>query len=195
MGVFAIALVGSSSCYQQNRMSNSGSVPAGTVAPEDRLGIDDVFEVRVFGEGDLSGTYKVSPDGTIDFPLAGRLRVAGLRIEQVQEVIVTKLKAGYLKDPQVSVMMKSWNSRKISVLGQVQRAGSVDYFPNMTLVDAIALAGGFTPTADRNKVNLRREVDKKVVTRSYAVGDISEGRSPNVTVLPGDVIVVEERLF
>jgi len=179
VGVFAIALVGSASCYRQNRMTSVGSVPASTVAPEDRL----------------SGTYKVSPDGTIDFPLAGRLRVAGLRIEQVQEVIVTKLKAGYLKDPQVSVMMKSWNSRKISVLGQVQRAGSVDYFPNMTLVDAIALAGGFTPTADRNKVNLRREMDNKVVTRSYAVGDISEGRSPNVTVLPGDVIVVEERLF
>jgi polysaccharide export outer membrane protein len=162
---------------------------------EDRLGVDDVFEIRVFGENDLSGTYRVSADGTIDFPLAGRLRVAGLRSEEVQEVIVTKLKAGYLKDPQVSVMIKTWNSRKVAVLGQVQRAGSVDYFPNMTLVDAIALAGGFTPTADRNRVNLRREMGKTVETKVYAVGDISEGRSPNVTVLPGDVIVVEERLF
>jgi polysaccharide export outer membrane protein len=195
LGVLAVYLVGASSCYRQNSRSIVTPVPAATLSAEDRLGIDDVFEVRVFGENDLSGTYKVSTDGTIDFPLAGRLRVAGLRIEQVQEMIVAKLKAGYLKDPQISVMMKSWNSRKVTVLGQVQRAGSVDYFPNMTVVDAIALAGGFTPTADRNKVNLRRETSGKVATRVYAVGDISEGRSPNVTVLPGDVIVVEERLF
>lgn len=188
----ALLLVGG--CYK-NRNRPSVSAPAAVLPAEDRVGVDDVFEVRVFGEQDLSGTYRVSADGTIDFPLAGRLHVAGLRSEEIQETIVTKLKSGYLKDPQVSVMIKTWNSRKVSVLGQVTRPGSVDYFPNMTLVDAIALAGGFTPIAAKNTVNVRREVGGKVETMMYPVADISEGRSPNVTILPGDVIVVEERLF
>ena len=179
--------------HQKGRPQSAGIV--GLPPPEDRLGFDDVFEVRVFGEGELSGMYRVSAEGTIDFPLAGRIRVSGLRIDELQGELVRKLKAGYLKDPQVSVMIKSWNSRKISVLGQVQKPGSVDFFPNMTIVDAIALAGGFTPIADKNTVTLRREVSGKVETKTFPVADISEGRFPNVPVLPGDVVVVEERLF
>jgi polysaccharide export outer membrane protein len=97
--------------------------------------------------------------------------------------------------PQVTVMVKEWNSRKVSVLGQVQRPGTVPYFPKMTIVDAIASAGGFTGVAAKNSVNLRREVTGKVEMRTFPVADISEGRSPNVAVLPGDVLVVEERLF
>jgi polysaccharide biosynthesis/export protein VpsN len=186
--------LGLSACMRpKNRPSSAAMVQL--PAPEDRLGIDDVFEVRVFGEGELSGMYRVSSDGTIDFPLAGRIHVAGVRMGDLQELLVQKLKAGYLKDPQVSVMIKSWNSRKITVLGQVQKPGSVDYFPSMSIVDAIALAGGFTPIADKNAVNLRREVSGRVETKNYPVADISEGRSPNVPVLPGDVVVVEERLF
>jgi protein involved in polysaccharide export with SLBB domain len=65
----------------------------------------------------------------------------------------------------------------------------------MTIVDAIAAAGGFTGAAAKNSVRLRRELNGKVETRNYRVADISEGRSPNVIMLPGDVIVVDERLF
>jgi polysaccharide export outer membrane protein len=65
----------------------------------------------------------------------------------------------------------------------------------MTIVDAIASAGGFTGIAAKNSVNLRREVSGKVEIRTFPVADITEGRSPNVVVLPGDVLVVEERLF
>ena len=92
-------------------------------------------------------------------------------------------------------MVTEWNSRKVSVLGQVSRPGAVPYFPNMTIVDAIASAGGFTGVAAKNSVNLRREVTGKVETRTFPVADITEGRSPNVVILPGDVLVVEERLF
>ena len=191
--VLVVAASLSSCAHQKGRSQSAGIV--GLPPPEDRLGFDDVFEVRVFGESELSGIYRVSAEGTIDFPLAGHIRVSGLRIDELQGELVQKLKAGYLKDPQVSVMIKSWNSRKISVLGQVQKPGSVDFFPNMTIVDAIALAGGFTPIADKNTVTLRREVSGKVETKTFPVADISEGRFPNVPVLPGDVVVVEERLF
>jgi protein involved in polysaccharide export with SLBB domain len=166
-----------------------------TAPPEDRVGIDDTFEVRVYGETELSGMFRVATDGTIDYPLAGRVAVAGLRTGEIQQALVNKLKDKYLKDPQVMVTIKDRNSQKISVLGQVGHPGQVSYYPNMTIVDAIASAGGFTGIAAKNSVNLRREVGGKIETHIYRVADISEGRSQNVMVLPGDVLVVDERVF
>jgi polysaccharide export outer membrane protein len=163
--------------------------------PEDRIGIDDTFDVRVYGESELTGTFRVATDGTIDYPLAGRVMVAGLRTGEIQRLLVDRLKDKYLKDPQVVVTVKERNSQKISVLGQVSRPGQVPYYPNMTIVDAIASAGGFTGIAAKNSVNLRREAGGKIETHTYRVADISEGRSPNVMVLPGDVLVVDERVF
>jgi len=164
-------------------------------SPEDQVGIDDTFDVRVYGESELSGTFRVATDGTVDYPLAGRIQVAGLRTGEIQRLLITKLKDGYLKDPQVVVTIKDRNSKKITVLGQVSRPGQVGYYPNMTIVDAIASAGGFTGIAAKNSVNLRREAGGKIETRVYPVADISEGRSQNVMVLPGDVLVVDERVF
>ena len=116
-------------------------------------------------------------------------------MRQIQKLLVDRLKDRYLKDPQVIVAIKDRNSQKISVLGQVSRPGQVGYYPNMTIVDAIASAGGFTGMAAKNSVNLRREVGGKIETYTYRVADISEGRSENVVVLPGDVLVVDERVF
>ncbi|HVV51790.1 MAG TPA: polysaccharide biosynthesis/export family protein [Polyangia bacterium] len=163
--------------------------------PEDKIGVDDTFDVRVYGEADLSGTFRVATDGTVDYPLAGRLPVAGLRTGEIQQLIVNGLRGKYLKDPQVVVTIKDRNSQKISVLGQVTKPGQVVYYPNMTIVDAIASAGGFTGIAAKNSVNLRRQTGGKIETHVLPVADISEGRSPNVMVLPGDVLVVDERVF
>jgi protein involved in polysaccharide export with SLBB domain len=169
--------------------------PAGVTATEDQVGIDDTFDVRVYGETELTGTFRVATDGTIDYPLAGRIQVSGLRTGEIQQLLTSKLKDRYLKDPQVAVTIKDRNSKKIAVLGQVSRPGQVGYYPNMTIVDAIASAGGFTGIAAKNSVNLRREVGGKIQMHVYPVADISEGRSQNVMVLPGDVLVVDERVF
>jgi polysaccharide biosynthesis/export protein VpsN len=163
--------------------------------PDDQVGVDDAFDVKIYGEGDLSSTYRVASDGTIDFPLAGRVVVAGMKTGDIQRTLVERLQGGYLKNPQVTVSMKEWNSRRVSVLGQVQKPGPVAYHPHMTIVDAIALAGGFTGIAAKNSVSLRRETGGKVESRVYRVADITEGRSINIAVLPGDVLVVEERIF
>jgi polysaccharide export outer membrane protein len=177
------------------KLQPSAPIQAVDITPEERLGIDDVFEVRVFGEQDLSGAYRVAADGTIDFPFVGRVSVIGMRSGDVQEFIAAKLADGYLKKPQVSLMVKEWNSRKVSVMGQVQKPGSVPYFTNMTIVDAIAAAGGFTGIASKNSVTLRREAKGSVESKNYPVADISEGRAPNVVLRPGDILVVDERLF
>jgi protein involved in polysaccharide export with SLBB domain len=185
-------LLGLCACGPQSRAPvNVGAV----LSPEDRIGIDDTFDVRVYGEAELTGTFRVATDGTVDYPLAGRLEVAGLRTGEIQKLLIDKLKDKYLKDPQVVVTIKDRNSQKISVLGQVSRPGQVGYYPNMTIVDAIASAGGFTGIAAKNSVNLRREVGGKIEMHIFPVADISEGRSPNVMVLPGDVLVVDERVF
>jgi polysaccharide export outer membrane protein len=190
-----VALIGAAGagCYATARPRNPS--PGEVLVAEDRIGIDDTFDVRVYGETDLSGNYRVATDGSIDYPLAGRLKVAGLRPGEVQQLLVKELKDRYIKDPQITVTIKDRNSQKVSVLGQVARPGQVSYYPNMTIVDAIASAGGFTGIAAKNSVSLRREVSGKIEMKVFPVADISEGRYPNVAVRPGDVLVVDERVF
>jgi len=186
-----LAILSLAACQNPRPHTNVTEAPP----PEDRVGIDDTFDVRVYGEAELTGTFRVATDGTVDYPLAGRIAVAGLRTGEIQQVLVGKLKDRYLRDPQVVVTVKERNSQKITVLGQIAKPGQVPYYPNMTIVDAIASAGGFTGIAAKNSVNLRREAAGKIEIRVYPVADISEGRSPNVMVLPGDVLVVDERVF
>ena len=194
-GWLVLSLLAGSLACAGRRLQPSTPIQAVDLTPEERLGIDDVFEVRVLGEKDLSDLYRIAADGTIDYPFIGRVSVVGMRSGDVQALIAAQLADGYLKKPQVSVMVKEWNSRKVSVIGQVQHPGSVSYFTNMTIVDAIAAAGGFTGIASKNSVTLRREAKGSVQSRSYPVADISEGRAPNVVLRPGDILVVDERLF
>jgi polysaccharide export outer membrane protein len=191
--VAALVLATQQGCYDRHPSLST----AGTQGPaaEDRVGVDDVFEVRVYAEPDLSGNFRVAVDGTVDYPLTGRLSVIGLRGGEIQQLLVAKLKEGFLKNPQITVTVKERNSQKIAVFGQVAKPGQVGYYPNMTIVDAIASAGGFTSIAAKNSVNLRREISGKIETHIYPVADIAEGRSQNVVVLPGDVLVVDERVF
>src|SRR5205809_35034 len=99
-----MALSGFSACYPTAKHPTSGSDEVSP--PEDRIGLDDTFDVRVYGEADLSGTFRVAMDGTVDYPLAGRLEVVGLRIGEIQQLLVTKLKDKYLKEPQVVVTIR-----------------------------------------------------------------------------------------
>ena len=176
-------------------MTNSSPIPRPQESHDDRLGVDDAFTSAstVNRNCPVSIAWRRMAPSIFRWPDGSRSR--GSRVGEIQQEIVKRLKAGYLLNPQVTVMVNQWNSRKVSVLGQVARPGPVPYFPNMTIVDAIASAGGFTGVAAKNSVNLRREVTGKVEMRTFPVADITEGRSPNVVILPGDVLVVEERLF
>jgi polysaccharide export outer membrane protein len=164
---------------------------------DNSLGPGDVFAVRVFGEQDMSQDYRVAPDGTIDFPYVGRLRVQGLAGTEVADTIRRRLvEDEILRNPQVSVYVKEINSRHILILGQVAHPGTLPFEQNMTIVQAITAAGGFTPLADQGRVRLTRRV-RGGGQRSYAlpVDMISEGRATNVSLAPNDIIVVPQSTF
>lgn len=159
------------------------------------LGPGDTFDVNVFDERDLSGTYRVGSDGTIDFPLIGQLRVEDLEPHQAAEMIAGKLAEKYLKHPQVSILVKEQTSKKIMVIGQVSKPGAFPYAANMTVVEAISIAGGFTPIASKNKTTITRVEGGKKLSLEVPVADVGEGKARNVLLRPGDIISVPERLF
>jgi protein involved in polysaccharide export with SLBB domain len=169
-----------------------------TVPPpteDSALGPGDLFDVRVFGEPDLSGSYQVANDGTIDYPLIGKVAVVGKLPNQVAAELEEKLASGYLKSPQVDVFVKETRSKKVSVLGQVKAPTTFPYVENMSIVEAIARAGGFTAMAKKNSVRVTRAHGGKTETIVIAVEDIGQGKAPNFLLRPGDVVFVGERVF
>lgn len=160
------------------------------------LGPSDVFEVRVYGEESLSAAYRVQDDGSISFPLVGRVEVAGLEPNEAAERIASTLRdGGYLLEPHVSVLVQEYNSKRISVIGAVREPGSFPMRTQLTVVEALSLAGGFTPLASRDSVVLTRTVDGEARRFRLPVGQISEGRSANVELQSGDIVFVPERVF
>ncbi|MCU1279934.1 MAG: polysaccharide export protein [bacterium] len=159
------------------------------------FGVGDTFDVRVFGEADLSGSYKVGGQGNIDFPLIGIVRVQGLDPQGVAKLLADKLRQGILRDPQVTVLAKEQTSKKVYIMGQVGRPGTLPYTPSMNVVEAITLAGGFTPLAAKNDTVVTRVENGKKTIVKIPAGDIGEGRARNFFLLPGDIISVPERIF
>jgi polysaccharide export outer membrane protein len=170
------------------------SAPLGE--PIDRIGIDDTFDVRVYGEPELTGLFRVATDGPSTIRWLGASRCQACARARFSSARRQAARTRSCKDPQVSSPIKDRNSQKISGFGPGRRSpGRCGYYPNMTIVDAIASAGGFTGIAAKNSVNLRREVGGKIETHIYPVADITEGARRTSTVLPGDVLVVDERVF
>ena len=160
------------------------------------IGSGDVFELRIVGEDKLPSTYTVAPDGTVDLPYVKRVKVAGLEPQEIAETVRAKLIEGQiLTDPTVTVAIKEYNSKRIEVLGEVQKPGSIPIQPGMTLLRAIALAGGFNTIAKKNAVTLRRKLKDgttKVVT--IDVDAILENKFVDVLLQAGDSIYVPQRI-
>ena len=171
------------------------------VRPEDAptdttIGPGDVFDVRVYGEDDLTGTYRVASDGTVDYPLLGTISVQGMTPTEVTRLISDGLVNGeFLKNPNVSVFVKEYSSKKISILGQVNKPGTFQYVDGMSIIEAISLAGGFTPMSRPNDVTVTRVIngtEKKFLVPVEAIG---QGRASNFVLRPGDILFVPQRVF
>ena len=160
------------------------------------LGSGDVFEVRVHHHNDMSGIFRVGPNGEIDFPLVGRVTVGGLTPSQISALIQQKLQDGYLKRPFVTVYVKEFNSKKIFVLGQVSKPGLFTFEESMSIVQAIALAGGFTAAAEKNFAIVTRSesgVEKRIPVPVEKI--VSDGGAKNFLLRPGDIIFVPETVL
>ncbi len=156
------------------------------------LGAGDVVEVRVYQEKELTGLYRVDADGTFNFPLVGVVRAAGMNAGSLAAQLTERLRGGYLRDPQVSVFIKEFNSKKVFVLGQVAKPGTFPYEDKMTIVQAVTLAGGLKPLAAGNRLVLTRVVDG--VEKKFVVpfDDVGSGEEQNVVLQPGDIVFVPE---
>jgi len=160
------------------------------------LGAGDVFEVRVHGHDDLTGVHRVSTSGTIDFPLVGRVQIAGLPPSEVSDRIRDLLKDGYLVSPSVTIYVREYHSKKIFVLGQVRKPGMFNYEERMTIVQAIAMAGGFTGLARANYAIVTRVTDGVERRIPVPVEQIVTSQdSSNFNLQPGDIVFVPEAVL
>lgn len=157
----------------------------GAVATTDYvLGAGDRVAVTVFRHTDLSGEFEVDHGGNIGLPLIGQIPAAGRTAPQVEAAIVAWLRPDYLKNPQVSVQILSY--RPFYIIGEVKAPGGYPYVSGLTVLQAVALAGGYTYRAREDKLVIQRANDPTGAKRP------ARGADP---VLPGDVIEVRERFF
>ena len=148
------------------------------------LGPGDKIRITVFGEQNLSGEYQVSGAGNVSMPLIGDVRAAGLSAPAFIEAVRTKLSDGYLRDPKVSMEVLSY--RPYYMLGEISRPAEYTYTNDLTVMNAIATAGGFSYRADRKWVFIRHQgANKEVRVRLTAT----------TLVEPGDTLRIRERLF
>lgn len=158
--------------------------PVSADVQEYRLGAGDKVKVNVFNEPTLSGEFSVSTDGVLPLPLIGNVQVGGKTAKEVSNAVQIALADGYLRDPKVSVEITSY--RPFFVLGEVKSPGQFPYATSMTALNAIALAQGFSPRAQKSKVYIRRAGENQ--EEGYKL-------TPDLRVLPGDTIRVGERYF
>jgi polysaccharide export outer membrane protein len=194
MIVLASLLAGSASC---------GGAPAAVypvsqsyAATDAPLGAGDAFDVTIYyGANEHKSSYRLTPTGMIAVQYIGDVTAAGKTVQQLQDEIRARLADGYLRDPVVNISLTEANSTSISVFGQVQKAGTIHFQPGMSIVDAIAQSGGFTPMAKKNEVQVTRIEAGRKITYSVPVQAIGEGDRPNFRVEAGDLIFVPERWY
>ncbi|SDR12419.1 polysaccharide biosynthesis/export family protein [Pseudovibrio sp. Tun.PSC04-5.I4] len=180
VAVFAgLALLTSCSSYQKPEPAfHEELVQPYTLAASDEV------RIIVFGQADLSNTYKVDQGGSLAFPLIGQINATGKTPKQLASVIRAGLKNGYIRDPDVSVEVAVY--RPVFIMGEVKNAGQYAFLPGMTIQNAIATAGGFTARARQQGVDLTRQIS----------GEVASGPAPvTAPIRPGDTIYVHERLL
>jgi polysaccharide export outer membrane protein len=147
------------------------------------LSAGDEVAIVVFGEDDLTMDIKLNENGQINFPLLGSINAGGMSVAELEETITRELSGAYLVNPDVRVSVAEY--RQVFINGEVNTPGGYDYKPGLTLDKAVALAGGFTEKASKERVTLTREING--VAQQFSM-------RPTDAVLPGDIISIAEYL-
>jgi len=162
----------------------SRGVRAAGSPPAYKLGTGDKLRLTVYGEPNLSGSFDVNDQGAVTLPLIGAVKVSGSTISEAESDITQRYGKDYLVNPRVNIEVL--NYRPFFILGEVGHPASYPYIVGMTVINAIALAGGYTPRANRDRIVIKRASDPGAGEQPAAEDD---------PVLPGDVIRVPERFF
>jgi polysaccharide export outer membrane protein len=167
------------------------SAKAATDDPNYVIGPEDELIISVWREPDISRSVPVRPDGKISLALLNDVQATGRTPMQLGSDITEKLKS-FISEPQVTVIVAKINSQRIFVVGEVPRTGSYTLLPNMTAVDAISSAGGFTPFAKRTKIYILRKENGKMTSIPFNYKEVVKNRrsDQDVVLKPGDRIVV-----
>ncbi len=164
---------------------------AATTDPGYVIGAEDVLNISVWKEPEVTRTVPVRPDGKISLPLINDIQAAGLTPAQLTALIMEKLNK-YFTDPQVTVIVTAINSRRIYILGEVNRSGTYQLLPNMTVLQALSGAGGFSQFANLKGIYVLREENGKQIKFPFNYKEVIKGNRPeqNILLKPGDTIVV-----
>jgi polysaccharide biosynthesis/export protein len=195
MAVMALTAMG----QQRNLTSQPNSkrpdgtqvLQAATVDPNYIIGPNDELNVNVWKEPDVSRTVPVRPDGKISLPLLNDIQAAGQTPMQLAADVADKL-TKFVQAPQVTVIVTAVNSQRVYVLGEVGRAGAYPMLPNMTVLQAISSAGGFSQYAKEKGVYVLRTENDRPVRFPFNYKEVINGRKSeeNILLKPGDTIVV-----
>src|SRR5574341_940789 len=188
----AVSLLSQTTVAQPSRSTDTRSTYT--------VGVADVLKVTVFNEPDLTGSFRIDDDGSISYPLLGRVLVGGKTVREIEDILKKRLLDGYVRNPQVSVEVEQFRSRTIFIIGEVRNGGKYPLQGEMTLLEVLALAGSVTPEASSEILILRRR-DKSVVGPASPddpveqlranLDDMKSGRlSANIPLQDGDTVYV-----
>jgi polysaccharide export outer membrane protein len=156
-----------------------------------RIAPFDVVEIKVFGVDDLNGPYQVDPDGKIKFPLIGVIDAQGFSVFELAARIEEKLQVGFLRDPQVTVRISETSGQQMTVEGAVGKPGMYPVRGRLSLLQAVAIAGGPSPGADSSKVVIFRTVEGKRMAAAFDLLKIRAGQAEDPLVYGNDIIVMD----
>ncbi len=158
----------------------------------------DLVDIKVFMESDMDRVLRISSNGTVTYPLIGNVEISGVSLCEAEQKIADKLKY-YIKNPQVSMLIKEYSNKTIYVLGQVKKPSAIIMPPekSLTVLEAISSVGGFTDIANTSKVKILRMENGKQKSMDVDITSITKqgNKSLDVTLQPGDVLFVPQSIF
>lgn len=157
------------------------------------IGATNLIFIKVLGQEGLQQTYRVDESGYITHPLLARVKVGGKTVAEAEEMITKALSGDYIIDPNVTIFVLEHS--RFSILGEVRKPGNYEILGQLSILEGISIAGGFTPVGNSKNVHILRHDDtgeKKIVVN---VRDIMDGKQSNITIQAGDVIEVPQSFF